>query len=52
MSNYGNGSNGYGGHRQNSVDEDASGGTGGDGSVTGEDLPNGFTKIRYGHYQA
>ena len=52
MSNYGvnGGSNGY--HRQNSIDgsggggEDGISGGGGDGSVTGEDLPNGFTKIR------
>ena len=50
MSNYGGHNNGYhGGHRQNSLDgvvgeSDVNGG--GEGSLMGEDLPNGFTKIR------
>ena len=52
MSNYGGHNNGYhGGHRQNSLDgvvgeSDSVNGGGGEGSLMGEDLPNGFTKIR------
>ena len=52
MSNYGGHNNGYhGGHRQNSLDgvlgeSDQVNGGGGEGSLMGEDLPNGFTKIR------